>query len=129
MGKSYFLLFYLCICSTCLLAQEPACKDFKTGTFVLSNQEMGRDYRIIRNDSIQTEMVLNTGQSSKFRVKWLDDCTYELRIIEGPSEVMEFYKDKILKVTILATKGNEYTFEAQSPGLDYKSTQTIRKIK
>ena len=67
-----FFTFY----SLGIVAQED-CQQFKTGKF--RNVENGMLKSVIeRNDSIQTEQYGK--QIIRLKVKWLDDCTYQLTI-------------------------------------------------
>ena len=83
---------------------------------------------IIRNDSIQVEKIDGTNQQSTYRVKWTSPCEYELQMIEGNPEGVAFYKDKALKVSIIATEEDNYTYEARIDGIEFVSTQTIYKV-
>jgi len=108
---------------------KPKCKDFKTGKFALTDNKINGNYIIERNDSIQTETDLNKNATSKFKVIWVNDCEYQLHIIEGPTEIMDFYRGKTLTIRILETYKDSYKFEGQLEGLDRKSTQIVKRIK
>ncbi len=109
--------------------KESTCKDFKTGKFTLTDKKIEGKYIIERNDSLQIETDLTTGNTSKYNVKWVNDCDYELRIIEGRDEIMDFYAGKVLTIRIIETYKNSYKFEGQLEGLERKSTQIIKRIK
>lgn len=83
---------------------------------------------ITRNDSIQVEKIDGTNQQSTYRVKWTSPCAYELQMVEGNPDAVAFYKDKILKVNIISTEEDNYTYEARIDGIEFVSTQTIYKV-
>lgn len=83
---------------------------------------------ITRNDSIQVEKVEGTDEESKFKVVWTNPCEYTLQMIAGSPDGIAFYKDKVLKVKIIATEENNYTYEANIDGIDFVAPQTIYKV-
>jgi hypothetical protein len=99
--------------------QNPDCNKVKTGKFKLIDSTLNLSYLIERNDSIQTETDLTTGEQSKFHVKWISECIYELEIISGNKEVEAFYKDRNLKVEILAVTDNGYIYKATVKDSDF----------
>ena len=109
------------------LSAQENCENFKTGTFRISDPTINFECTIIRNDSIQIEKIAGMEQST-YKVAWLNPCEYTLQLISGLAENMEFYKDKVLKVKILSTEEDNYTYEAKIDGIDFVSTQTIYKV-
>ncbi len=107
---------------------SPDCQAVKTGVFKLEDIESGRTYRIERTSTIQTETLMHSGDTSKYNVTWINDCKYELRIIEGREEVFEFYKDKILKIEITETYSDRYSFKAYIDGTNIEFYQTLIKL-
>ena len=85
-------------------------------------------YIIERTDSIQIETLLKTGDKSKFKVKWINDCEYELIIMEGPEVIMKYYEGKTLAVRLTETFHDHYTFEARLKGTEIKMTQALTRI-
>src|SRR4051812_14850497 len=92
-------------------AYEVDCRTFKTGKFRLVDKDL--EYIIERNDTVQIERDLKKNTMSKFKVTWVTDCDYELNILEGPQEVMDFFKGKTLSIQILETTGKGYKYEAK----------------
>ena len=58
-------------------AQNPTCQSGRTGTFEMVTSG-GMRTHITRTVIRQVEQVANSSQPTSYRVKWLDDCTYEL---------------------------------------------------
>jgi hypothetical protein len=105
------------------------CRDFKTGKYVLIDDKINGKYLIERNDTLQIEKDMNTGNTSKYRVTWVSDCEYHLAIIDGPEDIMNFFRGKILTIRIVETYRDSYKFEGQLEGYDRISTQIVRRVK
>jgi hypothetical protein len=108
-------------------SQNATCKDYKTGRFILHDKETKMKFSIERNDSIQTETDLKTGEVAKFRVYWESECKYSLKILECRQDLMDFFKDKALHVEIIEIYKDGYKFSAKADGIDMILYQTVRK--
>lgn len=124
----YVLFFALLISFTTLSAQEN-CENFKTGTFKMSDPAINFECTITRNDSLQIEKMKGSDEESVYKVTWPSACEYNLQMVSGNPEDLAFFKDKILKVKILSTEEDNYTFQAHIDGIDLVVTQTIYKEK
>lgn len=121
------ILFTLLL--TCLSSSSNAdCSDFRTGTYSLKDAEVGTDHLIERTNTIQTETNLKTGTKSIFSVTWINDCEYELTIIEGRDEVMNYFKDKTLVVQITQTTENGYSFDSFIKGTDRVVSNYVTRV-
>ena len=109
--------------------QEIDCKSVRTGKFKLINEELNLRYLIERNDSVQFETKLTTGEKSQYRIIWTGKCEYELEILSGPEELMAFFKDRNLKVEILEVTKDEYKFRSTIEGTDHDQTFVILRVK
>lgn len=91
MSKSFlFLIFFTQILVITTSAQLPTCKSLHTGTFRISTRETGTTF-IVRTEKQQTEKNDELGYEVIFDIKWIDDCTYELRpkkLIKGDPVIM-----------------------------------------
>lgn len=92
------------------------CKAVKNGTFHFY-KDNGRYHSIvIRKDSLQTEVNLNTGDSTFWRIRWISDCQFACTYLSGSAikspEEIDFYKRSILKFNINKTSDLYYTFDA-----------------
>jgi hypothetical protein len=125
MKHTIFLVFLISF--TALSVQEN-CEKFKTGNFKMSDPAMNFECTITRNDSIQIEKIVGTEDKSTYKIAWTNPCEYTLQMISGRAESVEFFKDKILKVQIISTEDDNYTYEAKIDGIDFVSTQTIYKV-
>lgn len=125
---------YIFILSSIIIAavgsqDVPDCRNFKTGVFLLSDTAQNLSYRIERNDSLQIETRIGSGDTSRYKVTWRNDCEYELRIVAGGEEIMEFYKDKVLEIRIIETFEDSYKFKGSVKGIDFDYYQTFIRFK
>ncbi|AFL81015.1 hypothetical protein Aeqsu_1526 [Aequorivita sublithincola DSM 14238] len=122
------LLLFILLTSFYTVSAQNDCEKFKNGTFKMSDTALNFACTITRNDSIQVEKVEGTDEESKFKVVWTNPCEYTLQMIAGSPDGIAFYKDKVLKVKIIATEENNYTYEANIDGIDFVAPQTIYKV-
>ena len=94
---------------------------------MLIDNQKSLEYTIERNDSIQTETNLKTGQISKYKIDWDSECKFSLTIIEGRQELLDFYKNKKLHIEIVEIYTDGYKFSAKLDGFDQIKHQTVRK--
>jgi hypothetical protein len=96
------------------------CSRYKTGHFLFHVRDQGKDlsYSIIRNDTIQTEINHQTGDTSKLRIKWTGDCSYELRFLVGTAEtdglLLLLKKSMVLSNVIQGGTERYYLFESKN---------------
>ncbi len=121
------ILLALLLTFSGLSAQEN-CEKFKTGNFKISDPKINFECTITRTDSLQIEKVVGEDEVSVYKVAWPSECEYTLQMVSGKSEDLEFFKDKILRVKIIATADNNYTYEAQMDGIDLVVSETIYMI-
>jgi len=107
----------------------PECDKFKTGIFLLEDTITNKLYRIERTDSLQIENTIGSNDTTKFRITWINECQYELRIVEGKVGIMDFYRDRILRLEIIETYENGYKFRASFNDLGIEYIQTVRRFK
>lgn len=84
------------------------CHRFKNGKFFLPDHK-GEEYLIERKGKVQTETE-STGLKMKFKVEWINDCTYTLRfkkMLSNPENI-KISKDWVVRVEIIETKENSY---------------------
>jgi len=74
------------------------------------------DYEILRKKKIQIEKA--EGGYIKTKVKWINDCTYQL--IHVKSDILDLPKGTITTVKILSTKDDHYEAVGTSEGVDMK---------
>ena len=121
------LFLFLLFCSANLFAQEPSeCKQFRTGTFYVKNMP---EIVITRDAQFQTETNPATGKYVKMSITWLDDCTYELRLVKtnDRKQKKDYKKMGVLIVKITSVDENSYHFAASSPAMPQAVTGVIVK--
>ena len=111
MKKAKTLLLLLTLIGLNSYAQELTCSDFHLGEFYIPTTEELKNFRIIKNDSIQnfelqldstvtktvlerkentqTEWIngIGNGQPAYEKIEWIDDCTYRLTYDESKMEL------------------------------------------
>ena len=126
--KTSILLLFL-ITSLAWTRDELNCNQFKTGKFTLTEKEKAGTYIVERDHSFQTETDVSRGVTIKFKVTWINDCTYHLNIVEGQDETMNSYRGKTLIVRILETYPDGYKFEVRMEGSDYRLVEVLKRMK
>ena len=111
----YPLLVALIITTSSCLSTMPKseCKKYKTGKYEYRSKDPKNPFviRIFRNDSIQTEISRNSGDTAILKVTWLDECTYKLTFIDVKNSMQGVKKmfDKKNEITTTIVDGtNEY---------------------
>ena len=105
------------------------CQKFKNGTFIIEDGA-SEDYTIIRKGRKQIEIGESSGFKGVFKVKWIDDCTYTLRlkkIIKNPANEV-YSKSMVVTVRIISCSGNTYVHESSVNGV-LRYTSTMVKVK
>jgi hypothetical protein len=89
--------------------QQEKCSSVKTGDFyALAKDKKTIVVEINRNDSIQTETIVNSNTSKKYHIIWESECQFILDPIQTPADTLRKTVVKILKV-----KNNFYKIEAK----------------
>jgi hypothetical protein len=95
---------------------EPECGSVKNGRFHFYQNNGQYHSIVIRKDSLQTEVNLNTGDSTFWRIAWVSDCQFTCSYISGSKikskEELDFYKKSTLIINILKTSKEYYTYNA-----------------
>ncbi|UKN02721.1 hypothetical protein K6119_04230 [Paracrocinitomix mangrovi] len=105
----------LIITNSYAFSQDLNCSRFKNGKFRYEDEKAGVTI-IERKGSNQIEYGSHAGLKIEFKVKWLDDCTYTLKVkkvIENPMNIT-ISNDLILTVEIIETKDNSYVQKTSS---------------
>jgi hypothetical protein len=97
---SKIISIFFIIGSTALSAQHTACKIWKNGTFITYPAE-GKKTIIIRKGGTQYETNGITGVTEELKVKWLDQCTYELTRKRKSIREKNLHPGMIITVRIL----------------------------
>ncbi|NND63663.1 MAG: hypothetical protein HKN48_10795 [Flavobacteriaceae bacterium] len=126
--KTILFLIFFVVLTTSVLSQEHDCDYFKTGQFRISDKEIGYEGMIERDDNFQTEYTKGTGFISKYKVNWIDDCNYELLLVESNNPASKGSEDTSYLVSILEIKGLDVIIEIAIPGNDNLYQFTMTKI-
>ena len=127
MKKLKFLaVFCLFIIGIQANSQSKSCQYYRTGTFLLVDNQMGLSVKIERTETRQKESDLNTGKYTVFQVNWLNDCEYELTAIDGTSDLVSYFKTKKLILKILDVYADGYRFEGHIKGTNTFKTQIMK---
>jgi len=109
------LLFLLFGFSTMeVIAQIKNCEDIKNGVFYSYPKNVSKQYQLTRKGDIQKETDLITGDSSIWKVTWLNDCSYSLAYISGSvkitNEMKTFAESHNLVTKIETITGDFYSY-------------------
>ena len=119
------LLFFSCN------EKKSDCSKFHTGKFRYHGSVTKQNYIVERNDSIQTELVIETGTVLKFRIEWTDPCSYELQFIGvekvGKDSSMLTRKFLPIRTMILTTAKDYYVYKTVTSiaGPQYSDTMKV----
>jgi hypothetical protein len=107
--KFITVVFFLCngFVSNC---QTLDCYKFKDGKFKINDTNLSGDYVIVRTGKYQVENIQNLKLTLKFKVAWLNECTYALKLdtVLRNENNLPFPKDMIVRVKIIETTKNSY---------------------
>lgn len=111
----FIIVLLLSLTSLSFFGQQNECRLHRDGKFLLSDSQ-GGDWIIERKGKRQIEYSEFYKVKLRFRVKWLDDTTYELRlrkVLENP-DGLEFAKG--LKLTATMSKCNAKGYARKAVG-------------
>jgi len=88
-----FLIAGLFLVGLLSCSSKIECPDLKQGNFIISSDTEGTEpYKIVRNDTLQTE-INNEGVARYSKIKWLSDCSYILFYDEDKMVLNDFQKE------------------------------------
>lgn len=110
MKQILFFLFF--ITASLLVNAQPdaaACAGFKKGNFAYRNESPDIIY-IKRTATRQEEANKTKGIVTKFKIKWLDDCSYEIKQVWSNSKKLRKQNGTTTKVIITSTTTDSYQY-------------------
>lgn len=127
--KMFSILIFLFLMYLKSYSQKLDCQKFKNGTFKLINKEAKASY-IKRHEENQSEITDGNKDSTTYKVKWLNECTYTLTPTEKTHKIFSSLPANAeLTVTIIETKKGSYLQTTTSNFSDMKLTNEIITIK
>ena len=103
--KFISLCFAIALLGISAAGQDPACKSVQKGAFKIFTKETGTTF-IRRTAKEQVEKNDDLGYEVIFSIRWIDECTYELRpkkLIRGDPAIMgdgsQFVRTRIRDIT------------------------------
>ncbi len=87
------------------------CSLWHIGQFEIVDDK--RNIHIERTESMQLETDRNSGLFTKFAINWVDNCTYQLKFLEGEEGVYSVWQNNYLQVTITAPTESGYRYSAK----------------
>ena len=115
MPKCILYLIFIFMCTTSY-SQQPDCLKYREGKFKVADARAGGIIISERRAGYQTESMEVLKAEVRFKVNWINDCSYVLtldKIIRNENKI-NFPNNLEIKVTILQTTDNGYTQEVNS---------------
>jgi hypothetical protein len=112
------LIVSLCFCFWSFADDKSSCSKYKTGTFLFNSKSYGKTISCtcIRKENVQTDIDNITGEITKAGIRWLGDCTFEMRLISTTRKLSksELAAEKKVVLTVNITGGTDrfYLFNA-----------------
>lgn len=108
MKKILFVIFILT--ATIGYGQDSsACLSFRKGNFAYRNDSSDIIY-IKRTATKQEETNKKKGITTKFKIKWIDACSYEIKQVWSNSKKLRKQNGAVTKVMITSTTKDSYEF-------------------
>lgn len=117
------IIFAISLLTSCY-HEERNCSDFKTGTFEFETYVDGelKKTKFIRNDSLEIEIYENKVDTASIR--WVNDCEYILKAL-NPKNRSDRQQ---IRIKILNTNQNDYTFQYNVVGKDETQQGRVTKV-
>jgi len=104
------------------------CAYYKTGKFILFEQKSNIHVRIDRTATEQVETDLRTGKYIRFGVRWINECEYELQLMDGNNDEVSFFRNRKLKIRITEVYADGYKFEGKLQGSNTLISNILRLL-
>ena len=119
--KSFFFILFLSMLSVVANAQADSatCTGFRKGSFAYRNDSLGLIH-INRTGKKQEEINKEKGIITKFKIKWLDDCSYEIKQLWSNSKEQRKQNGSRTKVIITSASKDSYQFTCVCPNEEDK---------
>jgi hypothetical protein len=107
MRRTFFILFFSLFTAYCFgQTEQKGCGAFKTGEFAYRDSANNLIH-VTRKGGRQQENDKKKGIVTKFKIKWITECEYELTQIWSNSKVKRKQNRSVTKVVITKSNGND----------------------
>ena len=130
MFKNTSLSFLLLISGATVFSQTPDCSKFREGKFRIADTRAGVVTIADRRGGYQTESSEALKAIVRFKITWLDNCTYTLRLdkVLRNENKIDFPYNMEVHVKIITTGTDSYTQETSSSMTNGTYTVAVTKI-
>jgi len=114
--RSISKILLLCFCVVAQLANAQnkpmTCADLKSGFYHSYPALTNEHYLYIRDSLYQTEIETVKGDTTLWKISWLDECSYSLKFVSGKRDkaMLEFLKNHVVVVKVNKVTENYFTF-------------------
>ncbi len=117
----YIFTATILACSPSSKLLDSDCRQVQNGFFLFENERV--KHEVYRKDSIQIEKGFDKTNSSLFeniiQVNWVNDCMYELTVLESTSPYFKAYIGMTYSVEILDVTEAGYIYHCDLVGEEY----------
>ena len=104
------------------------CSRLKTGKYKIEDERTGTTL-IERNEEFQFEVNEKYNYNSKLKIKWLDDCTYQLSSLDEDIDPNDEMSSIVITCTITEINDKGYVQVSSSDKSDFKLTALVEYVK
>jgi len=114
----------------CLLLKpyDDTCNKVRNGIFYFYAKNTNEKFKLIRSDTLQQEINLSKGDTSFWKINWLDNCAFSIKFLNTtkvmPQDEKVFRNSHIIVSRILKVSSEYYTYVAGLDSLNSKYTST-----
>jgi hypothetical protein len=128
--QKVFLLFLLMLGCNEVFCQldSTSCAKFRTGHFVYLDDSL-HTIIINRTEKKQEERNEKTGEITKFRIRWISNCEYELTQTWSNSRKKRKFNKSVSRIQVVKLYDEGYDYTCACKDGTNKLQGTIRRIK
>jgi len=109
----YLLILSLVVTALVLISYTTekkieTCKDIQKGEFYFYPKGSDKKYKIVRNAKFQREINLVSGDTSVYKINWINDCNCDLDYVSGKAKVTDNVRQHKIYMQILNFNNNYY---------------------
>ena len=99
--KYYCSIFLFLFYGISLAQSKIDCENLKSGVYFEYPKNTNDKYIYYRDNNIQQEINITTGDTAVWKIKWNNDCSYSLSFLESNAELYKKIKKRLKKHTLL----------------------------